>query len=208
MTASESATWTTSGGVFTPTIGATSVWTAPIVGTTCVVTATPPKGTPCSVSMTVVAPKSFSLVKPSDLIYDAGKAGSGFTAEITIGPTYVSFGGIKIGEGEATADVSGHYLELSKKIANYKEHPKTSVPVALNAANSGPIDTVGKPPPGTPAPFGLPGKFVWHIPEYYFAPGGPGSGIQYTTAVHVQVMIDSDGTEGTSKAGASRGRHP
>jgi hypothetical protein len=207
MTASESATWKTSGGVFTPTIGTTVVWTAPIVGATCVVTATPAKGTPCSVSLTAVSPKSFSLVKQNDLIYDAGKAGSGFTAKLTVGPTNVSFWGIEFGEGEATAEVSGFYEAYYQKLPEFKEHPKTEHPAALNANNSGPVDTVGTQPPGLAGSFS-PGTWVWKIPQYYFAPGGSGSGIQYTTAVHFQVMMGSNGTEGTSKAGASRGRHP
>jgi hypothetical protein len=204
MTASASATWLASGGAVTPAKGTTVIWTAPAVGATCSLTATPATGNPCSVSMTVLPPRSRSLVKQSDRAYTAGLAGSGFVADVTIMPTNVSFTRIQVWEGAVNGVATGYHDTVLHW--NGLPHPPT-MPLVPNASNSGLRDTVGTNVPGSPGPFSR-GTFSWPIPQLFRAAGSTGSGSVYSTAFHTQVMTGANGAEGTYKEGAVRGRVP
>jgi hypothetical protein len=123
---------------------------------------------------------------------------------VTINPTNVSFTRIQVWEGAVNAVASGYYDTVLHW--NGFPHPPTQ-PLVPNASNGGLIDTVGTNEPGSPAPFST-GKFVWAIPQLYRIVGSSGTGTQYSTGVHVQVMTGGNGIEGTAKEGASRGRAP
>ena len=203
MTASASAKWTASSGTVTPhASGVTAIWTAPDVGATSSVTATPATGAPCSVSITVIPPTRRSLVKSSDRAYTAGLAGSGFKAVVTIMPTNVSFTRIQVWEEDVNAVATGYYDTVMGM--NGLRHPPTP-PLVPNASNSGLIDTIGTNPPGSPGPFSF-GRFLWAIPQHYRI-GSTGS-IPYSIGHHTKVMIGIIGAEVTAKEGAIRGRTP
>jgi len=204
MTASTSATWTSTGGTFAPASGTTVTWTAPAAATTSSVTATPASGAPCSASMNVVAPSERALVWKSDRAYTAGLAGSGFVATVTIQPTNVSFSRIQVREESVAAVASGYYDTVLNW--NGKMHP-VGTWVSLDTSNNGLIDTVGTKTPGAPGPFSA-GDFLWAIPQSYRIAGSTGTGTPYSTGNHVQIMGGSSGREGTSKEGASRVRAP
>lgn len=204
MTSSVSASWSAGGGSITPTSGTTVTWTAPPDGRSCSVTATPASGGSCSVSMRVLPPSHRSLVKISDRAYTAGLAGSGFRANVTIMPTNVSFTRTEVREEEVEASATGYYDTvhgLDKAV-----HPATAW-LSPNASNSGLIDTIGTNPPGLGGPFSV-GTFIWPIPQHHRPAGGSGSGTRYSTGTHAQAMVDVNGSEGTAKEGASRGRTP
>lgn len=204
MTASASVTWTASNGTFPPPAsGATAIWTAPDVGATASVTATPASGNPCSVSMKVLPPARRSLVKSSDRAYTAGLAGSGFQAIVTIMPTNVSFTRIQVWEEAVNAIATGYYDTVLGW--NGLPHPPTA-PLIPDASNNGLIDTIGTNEPGSPGPFSV-GSFLWAIPQHYRIVGSTGS-IRYSTGNHAQSMLGPTGVEGTAKEGASRGRVP
>lgn len=203
MTASTSATWTASSGTVTPSSGNTVIWTAPDARSTSTVTATPPSGSPCSVSMNVLPPARRVLSNPSDRSYTAGLGGSGFRATVTIMPINVSFTRIQVWEEAVNAVATGYYDTVLGW--NGLPHPPTT-PLVPNASNSGLIDTVGTNPPGSPGPFSF-GTFLWAIPQHYRIIGSTAS-IQYSTGNHAQVMLGPIGAEGTEKEGASRGRVP
>jgi hypothetical protein len=206
LTSSVSARWTASSGTLTPPVsGITVIWTAPDVGATSTVTATPATGAPCSVSINVLPPSHRSLANPPiDRVYSAGLAGSGFKAVVTIKPTNVSFRRIQVWEEAVNAVASGYYDTVLHW--NGLPHPPTKR-VTPDAANNGLLDTIGTEEPGTPGPFST-GKFVWAIPQHYRIIGNTGNGVHYSTGYHVQLMTKTDGTEGTTKEGASRGRVP
>jgi hypothetical protein len=204
MTASSSATWMSTGGMFAPATGTTITWTAPAAATTAVVTATPASGAPCSVSMNVVAPSERALVWKSDRAYTAGLAGSGFVATVTIQPTNVSFSRIQVREESVAAVASGYYDSVLHW--NGKMHP-VGTWVGLDASNNGLVDTVGTNTPGAPGPFSA-GDFLWAIPQSYRIAGSTGAGTPYSTGNHVQIMGGSSGREGTGKEGATRVRAP
>lgn len=204
MTCSASATWTATSGSVTPATGTTVTWTAPETGGSAAVRATPKRGRPCSVSMAVLAPNQNILVKQSDRTYTAGLAGSGFVGSGTIIPTNVAFSRIEIREEEVKSEAEGYYDTVLgwDKVT----HPRGSW-IQVTSNNGIGTDTVGTNPPGTPGPFSE-GRFVWPIPQHYRIVGGSGNGTFYSTAFHVQLMTGTDGTEGTAKEGASRGRVP
>ena len=204
MTASASATWTASSGAVAPATGTTVTWTAPGAPAAATVTATPAAGGPCSVPMTAIQPSRRSLVKDTDRAYDPGKAGSGFSAIVTIQPTSVSFTRTELREETANGVAHGYYDTVLHW--NGIVHPATAW-LAPNAGNSGLIDGIGTRSPGSPGPFSK-GDFGWAIPQSYRTAGTTGAGSNYSTAFHTQVMINTSGSEGTHKEGASRGRTP
>jgi len=204
MTASASATWTASSGAVAPTTGTTVTWTAPVAPAAATVTATPAAGGPCSVPMTAIQPSRRSLVKATDKVYSAGKAGSGFFANVTILPTSVSFMRTELREDTVNSVAHGYYDTVLHW--NGIAHPPTKW-LTPNASNSGLVDEIGSPVPGTPGPFSL-GDFLWAIPQAFRTPGTTGAGTVYSTAYQTQAMINTSGSEGTYKEGASRGRTP
>jgi hypothetical protein len=153
--------------------------------------------------MTVVAPSRRSLSRRSNRIYTAGRAGSGFVANVTIMPTNVSFRRIQVQEGTVSAVATGYY----NTVLGWSglTHPAGNW-LTPNARNRGIIDTIGTNPPGTLGPFS-PGSFVWAIPQLYRA-GTSGTPHTYSTGRHTQTMLGSTGRETTSKEGASRSRSP
>jgi hypothetical protein len=201
MRAPGSPQWTATGG--TLTIGASVVWTAPADGATCTIKATPAKGTPASVSMEVIPPDSRVLYPWVDRVYDPGRAGSGFKADVTIMPLDVSFARTEVWEGAATAVATGYYDTTLG--ANGKRHLPTQPVVPPRPRTSAIIrDTVGTDPPGSPGPFS-PGTFEWAIPQLHRPAGGSGARV-YSTPHQLQMMIGNKGTEGTAKEGAVRTR--
>lgn len=212
MTAPAVGVWTTTGGRLSATTGATVTWTAPVApsgGQTFTVASTPPAGSPCSVSMTVVPPARRRLtvrpnaaVPPGQRVYTAGQAGSGFVANVRIHPLSVSFSRLQVREGTVAAVATGYYNTVLGWNGNV--HPLGTW-LTLDASNGGIIDTVGTNPPGSPAPFS-PGAFTWPIPQFYRRVGSTGNGRRYSVGTHRQVMTASAGVETTSKEGASRTR--
>jgi hypothetical protein len=204
MAVATSATWAASTGAVSPTTGNAVVWTAPDADGASTVTATPAQGSPCSISMNVVAPSSRTLVKHRNRVYDNDLAGSGFIADATILPTNVSFGRTEVQEGEALADADGYYdtvLHLKGK-----KHNAT----AWTLADPNKVllrDGVGAPEPGTPGPFSR-GNFSWEIPQLYRLAGSTGKGTVYSKALHTQEMFGPSGAEITDKEGAAWGRRP
>lgn len=204
MTSSASAAWTASSGTVAPVSGTTVVWTSPGAGATCTVTAAPAAGSPCSVLMSVIPPSSRSLVKQTDRAYTVGKAGSGFTANVTIMPLGVSFTRTELREDTVNSVATGYYDTVLGW--NGLAHPPTAW-LRPNASNSGLVDNIGTSLPGSPGPFSS-GTFLWAIPQCHRTPGTSGSGAIYSTANHTQVMGGASGAETTSKEGASRSRTP
>jgi hypothetical protein len=204
VTASSAATWTATGGTVSPASGAKVTWTAPGAGASCTVTATPAKGSPCSVAMTAIPPSSRSLVWKTDKAYSAGKAGSGYFADVTIVPTRVSFSRTELREDTVNSVASGYYKDVLRW--DGITHPATTW-LRPNASNSGLVDEIGSPVPGTPGPFSA-GRFEWPIPQMHRPPGSTGNGSQYSTGRHIQVMAGPTGAETTSKEGSSRSRTP
>jgi hypothetical protein len=76
----------------------------------------------------------------------------------------------------------------------------------VDAKNNNIKDTIGTKPPGERGPFGI-GTFFWPIPLIWRTPNDPKT-YSYGTADQIQVMMDSSGTEITSKEGAERLRTP
>jgi hypothetical protein len=180
------------------------LWTAPEVGSEVTITATPASGTPATLSMTVLPPMSAKLEKYGERIYPAGQAGSGFGAYIDFMPLSVSFFGIEYREESAVARATGYYdtvLHLNGKV-----HTPSNNWMRVNERNSGPTDTVGTTPPGTPGPF-TKGDFIWVIPQSYRA-GRSGSPNVFSYNTHLQTMTGPSGEETTDKAGAHRTRTP
>ncbi|GAB6094357.1 hypothetical protein JCM14469_06090 [Desulfatiferula olefinivorans] len=203
VTASAAVTWTATAGTITPANGLTATWTAPDTATACTITGTPATGAAASVPMTVIRPASRQLTKSSDRAYTAGKAGSGFVADVVIMPTTVSFSRIEVREQTVNATATGYYNTVLGW--NNIAHPLGSW-LAVNSANSGIIDTVGTTPPGSGGTFAA-GTFVWAIPQEYRA-GATGTPRTFSTGTHRQVMAGATGEETTSKEGASRTRTP
>ncbi|WP_346290789.1 hypothetical protein [Sphaerothrix gracilis] len=204
MTCSTPARWSATGGSISPVEGAAVTWTAPATGSQVTVTANPNRGRPCSVVMTAISPSRRLLSNPIDRVYTAGLAGSGFVADVTIMPINVSFSRIQVREEEVNASATGYY----DTVLGWDgiRHP-AGVWLTPNIQNSGAVDTVGTNPPGTGGPFSR-GEFTWAIPQHYRIMGDGGNGMSYSTGVHAQVMIGNDGSEGTAKEGAARGRTP
>lgn len=200
------ATWTATDGTLGPPISDVVVWTAPEVEKTCVVTATPrdPAIGPCSVSIDVVRPTERVLKKTTDVVYQAGLAGSGFIADVTILPREVAFERIEVREEEAVGVATGYYDTVLHW--NGKKHLETKWTVP-HGNNLKVIDTVGTPAPGTPGPFSQ-GTFQWDIPQTYRAIGSTAAQPPYAIAIHLQEMFAPSGAEGTSKEGEGRGRRP
>jgi hypothetical protein len=208
MAASVPVTWRATGGAIAPASGPVAVWTAPAIvpagGTTFSITATPASGTPCSVSMRAIPPSHRAQSNPSPIAYTAGKAGSGFVGTVTISPTSVSFSRLETREETVKSVAIGYYDTVLGW--NNIAHP-TGNWLPIDATNSGIQDTVGTPAPGTPGPFSA-GTFTWVIPQSYREAGTGGGGAPYTPGTHQQVMAGTNGTETTSKEGASNSRTP
>jgi hypothetical protein len=200
------ASWTATDGGIGQAIGDVVVWTAPEVAKTCVVTATPrdPAIGPCSVPMDAIQPTERVLTKTRDIVYQAGLAGSGFIADVTILPAEVAFERIEMREEEALGVATGYYDTVLHW--NGKKHTATSWTVP-QGKNLKVVDTVGTPAPGTSGPFSK-GTFQWDIPQTYRAIGSAAAQPPYSTAIHLQEMFAPSGAEGTSKEGAGRGRRP
>jgi hypothetical protein len=155
--------------------------------------------------MTVVPPRSRSLVRQTDRVYDPGKAGSGFLAVVTIMPTDVSFARTEVWEGGVAAVAKGYY----DKVLGWNGLPhKPTAPTIPPHPKTGFIlqDKIGTNEPGSPGPFS-PGTFEWDIPQLHRPAGGSGGAV-YSTGHHWQIMVGNKGAEGTAKEGASRGRSP
>lgn len=197
-------TWSVSGGgSVTPNAGTTTEFTAGETGSTSTVVATFPDGSSCDLSLTVIPPNGAALTKTADHAYTAGNAGSGFTADVVIQPTNVSFGNIQVQEQTAVAVTTGYYSLIWAGIV----HPQGGW-IQVDDANGGFSDTVGTVPPGlAPPPAFAAGTFTWPIPWHYRLTGSPNS-ILFTTLNHVQTMSGATGTETTSKGGATRTRTP
>ena len=200
------ATWTATDGALGPPINGVVIWTAPEVEKTCVVTATPkdPAIGPCSVSIDVVRPTERVLKKTTDVVYQAGLAGSGFIADVTILPRNVAFERIEVREEEAVGVATGYYDTVLHW--NGKKHAATKWAVP-HGNNLKVIDTVGTQAPGTAGPFSQ-GTFQWDIPQTYRAIGSTAAQPPYAIAIHLQEMFAPSGAEGTSKEGEGRGRRP
>ncbi|WP_206001827.1 phage tail protein [Paraburkholderia aromaticivorans] len=202
LTASTAVSWSAKGGTITPTGPSTSIWTAPDKASSCVITAQPPGGArSCSVTVVAHAPSHRSLINPAPQSYTAGRAGSGFVAQVVIQPTNVSFSRIQVREDTVMSVASGYY----DTVLHWNNIPhKLGAWLAVDVKNSGIRDTVGSvAPDGTPPPFSK-GKFHWPIPQEYRV-GGTGSPINYSTGDHIQEMTGSTGEETTTKEGAVGG---
>ena len=207
MTPSVASQWEVDDGTISPDLTGNTeavIWTAPSYPGTFGVKAVPESpadADPGEVTMNVIYPKSVSLASHSDSIYPAHNAGSGFIAAVTVQPTSVSFAGTEIRESSAPAVADGFYYAQ-----NGAEHPAGAWFVVDNS-NNGISDTVGVRYPGYPPPFSE-GRFRWTIPQYFRGPGSTSStGAPFDSSAHLQVMA-ADGTETTSKQGATRTRRP
>jgi hypothetical protein len=198
MSSSEAATWTASLGVILPSSPNTAVWSAPDVGGSSRITATVGSGESCDVNMDVIQPSNRSLAVSTYQVYNPGKAGSGFVADVLIVPLRVSFAHIETQEQAVKATANGYY----KKVLNWNgiNHPQGSW-VPVDQDNNGIIDTIGTVPPGTSGPFS-PGSFTWPIPQRYRERGSSGPGHDYSVGTHTQNMSDVTGKEATAKEGA------
>ena len=203
MTCTANATWAATSGTLNRRAGVSVIWTAPAVAGTSTITATLANGRTCQVTMTTVEPSNRALTVNSNRAYTAGRAGSGFVANVVIQPTNVSFSRIQVREGAVNSTATGYYdTSLGW---NGIAHP-VGAWLAVNASNSGLIDTVGTNPPGTAGPFSA-GSFDWPIPQDYRV--GAGAARNYSTGTHRQQMVaGASGRETTSKEGASRSRTP
>ena len=143
------------------------------------------------------------MTKTTDRAYTAGLAGSGFETTALVLPLNVSFSGIQVREETVAGEATGYYKDVLKWDKGM--HP-TGTWNRVDAANNNIKDTIGTPPPGTPGPFGI-GTFYWPIPLFWKHPDHPAT-FRYGTNDQIQVMMDSSGTEITSKQGAERLRTP
>jgi len=205
LIASVFVTWSATGGTLSTTTGKKTIWTAPETASNETIRATPGASiaTICEKTFDVVAPNQRVLSKTSNHAYTAGRAGSGFFANINIHPLDVSFARIQVREESVLSTATGYYKSLGW---NGISHPQTTNWLPLGANNGGLRDNVGTPPPGSPSPFST-GTFNWPIPQSYKAIGAAGVHI-YSTGTHIQQMNDATGTETTSKEGASNNRTP
>lgn len=203
LSASTPVTWTASAGTLAAA-GAAATWTAPERRNTCTITATPATGSPCSVSIKAVPPERRALRRSSRRSYTAGLGGSGFVADVSIRPLYVSFSRIEVREETVNSSASGYYDSVLGW--NGISHPTGSW-LPVNASNSGIIDTVGTNPPGSATPFSA-GTFTWPIPQSYRILGSSAGGYVYSTGTHEQAMTGTGGAETTRKEGASSSRTP
>lgn len=207
LTASVPVKWMATAGSFgfaTPPKLNAVTWTAPETAAACVITAQPPKGTVCTLTLNVVAPTERVLTKQSNLSYPAGRAGSGFVALGKLMPLDVSFSRVESREETVNAKADGYYKTVLRWDGISHDQGKW---VRINADNAGFKDTVGTPAVGTAGPFSA-GNFVWAIPQNYRVAGSSGDGFNYSTAQHTQAMTDATGEETTAKEGASRTRVP
>jgi hypothetical protein len=225
MTASALATWTEDGGTTKPLSktknakfdknlknSTKALWTAPAVGGTFSVTATPAPDSPCSVSMKVLTPTSRSLtkVRDKDKDYKAGLAGSGFDASITYNPTNVSFIRTLFREEEANANALGYYEK--RGLDNDLHRRGLWNPVKANNVGFF-ADSVGTDPVrnrgGTSGPFSFV-IFFWKIPQTFKALGAPDSDAsQFSVAEQFQFMVPGEsGRETTGKEGEEHTRTP
>jgi hypothetical protein len=204
MTASAPSTWSATAGTISAT-GASGGWVSPASAKpmSCSVTATPASGSPCSINFQVNPPSERKMTKTTDIAYTAGRSGSGFEATALILPLNVSFSGIQVREETVAGEATGYYKDVLGW--NKGMHPTGSWN-RVDAKNNNIKDTIGTKPPGERGPFGI-GTFFWPIPLIWRTPNDPKT-YSYGTANQIQVMMDSSGTEITSKEGAERLRTP
>jgi hypothetical protein len=206
LTASAPSTWSATAGTIDGT-GASTAWLSPATAkpVSCTITATPTTGggSPCSLNFQVIPPRERKMTRKTDRVYTAGLSGSGFEATALILPLNVSFSGILDQEGTVAGKATGYY----KDVLGWDKgmHP-TGKWNRVDAANNNIKDTIGTDPPGERKPFSK-GKFHWPIPLKWKTPNDPTT-FPYATADQTQEMIDSSGTEITSKEGAKRERTP
>jgi hypothetical protein len=204
MTASAPSRWSATAGSIHAS-GENSTWVSPASANpvSCSVTATPAKGSPCSINFQVIPPRGEKMTKTTDRVYTAGLAGSGFEAAALILPLNVSFSGIQVREETVASEAAGYYKDVLGW--DKRMHP-TGTWSRVDATNNNVKDLIGTDPPGTPGPFGL-GFFHWSIPLTWRTPNDLKT-FPYGTAEQVQLMINSSGTEMTFKQGAGRTRTP
>jgi hypothetical protein len=206
MTRSVASWWSADNGTISADLAESAdsvIWTAPAYPGTYVVRAdpqSPGEADQAEITMRVIHPRSTRLVKWEDRDYPDQNAGSGFMARVYVEPVSVSFGETEICEGATTGEADGFYASEFNL-----EHP-VGVWQPAGDSNDAVADQVGIREPGYPPPFS-PGHFRWTIPQYFRARGSGGAGSPFDVSTHTSVMA-ADGTETTTKQGATRTRTP